>query len=401
MKFNKIKKNIIKSIKSIKNIAKNKYILSLIVILTIIAIIVLLIYFFKKYESFSNKQEIMGDYFFLAQPSNNNFLEDTLISNFIESFNKNAKTASTTVQLPVKITKPYQDDNIVKYLRKTVINDELKYYIKYGHWPYCNYVLKWLNNDKKEINKLQQFFGNKPATIHNLQILFSNRATYQLLIFPSESKLSIPPYSYQIYSGMIKPPQTLHYLSEDEYNSLVNSCKSNDNNDDYEKYKHLEKPPNGGYNWSDDTINSFVPFFPINTNKILNNPDTTVHQGPPFNSDPYYQIFKGFATDDEAKYYIKNGAWEYPTHVTDWVNRNLDKLNNYFENSFNNSDTLKNITTLYPPLLTYLTFLYNDEQNDKTKKSVQYFTRALPPPQPNSFSHLCNEIIEEEYDYNY
>lgn len=79
-------------------------------------------------------------------------------------------------------------------------------------------------------------------------------------MLPSESKLSIPPYSYQIYTGMIKPPQTLHYLSEDEYNSLVNSCKSNDNSDDYEKYKYIVKTPDAGYSWSDDTINNFVPF---------------------------------------------------------------------------------------------------------------------------------------------
>jgi len=400
MKFNKIKKNIIKSIKSIKNINKNKYILFLIIILTIIIIIIILIYFFKKYESFSNKKQIIDDYEYLAPLPPNNFFDDNLISDFITSFNNNAKNASTTVELPVKITKPYQDDNTVKYLQTTVTRDELKYYIKNGSWPYCKYVLNWLNNDKSEINKLQQFFGNKPATIENLRILFSNRTVYSLLMLPSESKLSIPPYSYQIYTGMIKPPQTLHYLSEDEYNSLVNSCKSNNNSDDYEKYKYIVKIPDGGYNWSDDTINNWVPFFISNANKILNKPDTTVYDGPPYNNNPNYQMFNDVATEEQAKYYIKNGKWDYPTYITDWMKNNPDKISN-LANLFNNPNTIDNITTVWPPNLLYVLLIYPIEQNDKTKLSVQYFTGTLPTPQPNNFAHLCNEILEEEYGYNY
>jgi hypothetical protein len=335
MKINKIKNNIKNNI---KNIIKNKYILFLIFILTIITIIIILMYLFKKYEKFSTKKQIIDDYEFLAPPKTNNFFDDKLISDFINSYNNNANKASTTVQLPVKITKPYQDDNTVKYLQTTVTSDELKYYIKYGKWPYNKYVDNWINNDKSEINKLQQFFGNKPTTIENLKILFPIRSAYSLLILPSESKLSIQPYSYQIYTGIIKPPQTLHYLSEDEYNSLVNSCKSNDNNDDYETYKYLVKPPDSGYNWSDDTINKLVPFSISNANKILTNPDTTVHQGPPFNNDPFYQTFKGFATEDEAKYYIKNGKWDYPTYVIDYIKKNSDKLTAFAGSNFNNSD---------------------------------------------------------------
>ena len=360
-------------------------------------------YFFKKYERFSNKKKFIDDYEYLAPPLPNNFFDDKLISDFIDSYNINAKKASTTVELPVKITKPYQDDNIVKYLQTTVTRDELKHYIKYGKWSYNKYLDNWLNNDKSEINKLQQFFGDpntNPVTIDKLKILFPVRTAYLLLMLPSESKLSIPPYSYQIYTGMIKPPQTLHYLSEDEYNNLVNSCKSNDNSDDYETYKYLVKPPEGGYNWSEDIINKWVHFFISNTNKILSNPDTTVHPGPPFNNDHVYQFIKGFATEDEVKYYIRNSKWGYPTYVTKWLQENPDKLTS-FANIFNNPNTIDNLVKTYPPLFTYTMFIYSDEQNDKTKPSVQYFTGTLPPPQPNNFAHLCNEILDEDYDYNY
>ena len=396
MKINKIKNNI-KNI--IKNITKNKYILFLILILTIIIIIIILMYFFKKYEGFSTKKQIIDDYDFLEPPSKHNFFNDKLISDFINSYNINAKKASTTVQLPVKITKPYQDDDTVKYLQTTVTSHELKHYIKDGNWPYNDYVDNWLNNDKSEINKLQQFFGNKPATIENLKILFPVRTAYFLLILPSESKSLYP---YHIYTGIIKPPQSLHYLSEDEYNSLVNSCKSNNNSDDYEKYKYLVKPPEKGYNWSDDTIDKWVPFFISNTNKILSNPDTTVHPGPPFNNDPVYQFIKRFATEDEAKYYIKNGKWDYPTYVIDYMKKNSDKLTN-FSSIFNNPNTIDNLIKLWSPLMTYSAIIYPDpdEQNDKTKPSVQYFTGTLPSPQPNNFAHLCNEILDEEYGYNY
>lgn len=392
MKINKIK-NII------KNITKNKYILFLVIFLTIIIITIILMYFFKKYEGFSTKKH--DDYEFLAPPSKHNFFDDKLISDFINSYNINAKKASTTVQLPVKITKPYQDDNTVKYLQTTVTSDELKHYIKYGNWPYNDYVDNWFNNDKSEINKLQQFFGNKTANKENLKILFPVRTAYSLLILPSKYKSL---HSYHIYTGMIKPPQSLHYLSEDEYNSLVNSCKSNDNSDDYEKYKYLVKPPDSGYNWSDDTLNNFLPFFISNSNKILSEPDTTVHPGPPFNNDPVYTSFlKLYATEDEAKYYIKNGKWDYPTYVIDYMKKKSDKITAFAGSIFNNPNTIDNLTKVWPPSITYYYFIYPepDEQNDKTKPSVQYFTGTLPPPKPNNFAHLCNEILDEDYDYNY
>lgn len=82
------------------------------------------------------------------------------------------------------------------------------------------------------------------------------------------------------------------------------------------------------------------------------------------------------------------------------MKNNPDKISNY-ANLFNNPNTIDNITTVWPPLLTYLMLIYPNEQNDKTKLSVQYFTGTLPTPQPNNFAHLCNEILEEEYGYNY
>ena len=83
------------------------------------------------------------------------------------------------------------------------------------------------------------------------------------------------------------------------------------------------------------------------------------------------------------------------------LQKNLDKLTP-IANSFNNSNTIDNLTKGWPPLFTYL-IIINYEEKDKNPppKSVQYFTGVLPPPQPNNFAHLCNEILDEEYGYNY
>lgn len=165
-------------------------------------------------------------------------------------------------------------------------------------------------------------------------------------------------------------------------------CK---NSDEYENYKYIVKPPDGVYSWSDDTINKWVPFFISNVNKILTNPDTTLHPGPPFNNDQIYQGFKGYASEYEVKYYIKNGKWDYPNYVIDWMKKNPDNLN-FLKNSFNNPNTLNNIMQLWPPLLTYSGFIYPTEQNNNPPpKSVQYLNGTLPPPQPNN-SPACNRM---------
>ena len=361
MKFNKIKKNII----------KNKYILFAIIILIIIIIIFFLIYFSKKYERFSDDN--IDPYQYLSPPNNTNIFDDITISNFIFAYNKCAKIASSVLKLPINIKKPYKDETIVKYLQNTVTIDELEYYTANCSWPYNKYMDKWLNDNNSEISKLQQFFGtDHQANYNNLKKIFPVRTVYSLLIEQSESNLIPQPPSYLIFSN-IKPPD---------------SCK---NSDEYENYKYIVKPPDAGYNWSDDTINKFVPFIISNTNKILTTPDTTVHPGPPFNNDPIYQFYKGFLTENEAKYYIKNGKFDYPNYVKNWLVNNPDKYLNKVT-IFNNKNTLDNVIITLPPLLIYGFFIYPTEQNNNPPpKSVQYFNGTLLPPKPNN-SPACNRI---------
>jgi len=358
MKFNKIKKNII----------KKKYILLSIIILIIIILIFFLIYFSKKYERFLGDNNI-NPYQYLAPPNNKNIFDDIKISNFIIAYNKCAKTASSALKLPITIIPPYQNDTMVKYLLNTVTIDELEYYIENCSWPYNKYIDDWLIKNKSKINKLQKFFGIIRVTIDKLKKIFPVRTIYSLLIEESESNLIPQPPSYLIFSNI----------------KLPDSCK---NSDDYENYKYIVKPPDGGYTWSDDTINKFVPFIISNTNKILNKPDNTLHPGPPFNNDPVYQFLKEITTEDEAKYYIIHSKWDYPTYITNWIKNNPDKISNY-ANIFNNPNTIDNIIKFWPPLTLYLLLIYPNEQNDKTKRSVQYFTGTLPPPQPNN-SPSCN-----------
>ena len=375
MKFNKIKKNII----------KNKYILFLIIILIIIIIIFFLIYFSKKYERFYDDN--IDPYQYLSPPNNTNIFDDIKISNFIIAYNKCAKIASSVLKLPINIKHPYQNDTMVKYLQNTVTIDELEYYTANCSWPYNKYMDKWLNDNNSEISELQQFFGTGHlATIDNLKKIFPVRTAYSLLMEQSESNLIPQPPSYLIFSN-IKEDDTSESLDNDK-EILNDSCK---NSDDYENYKYLVKPPDAGYNWSDDTINKFVPFGISNTNKILTTPDTTLHPGPPFNNDPIYQFYKGFLTENEAKYYIKNGKFDYPNYVKDWLVNNPDKYLNKVT-IFNNKNTLDNVIITFPPLLIYGWFIYPTEQNNNPlPKSVQYFNGTLSPPQPNNDPD-CNRI---------
>jgi hypothetical protein len=198
MKFDKIKKNII----------KNKYILFAIIILIIIIIIFFLIYFSKKYEKFLGDDNI-DPYQYLSPPNNTNIFNDLKISNFIIAYNKCAKIASSALKLPINITNPYQDNTMVKYLQNTVTIDELEYYTANCSWPYNKYMDKWLNDNKYEINKLQQFFGTGHLpTIDNLKKIFPVRTAYSLLMEQSESNLIPQPPSYLIFSN-IKPLDSL------------------------------------------------------------------------------------------------------------------------------------------------------------------------------------------------
>lgn len=209
----------------------NKY------ILLSILVVVLFFYFVSPtfLPSFPFVEGFTADqYKYLAPvPANNTWSQDTM-TKFAEKWNGvNNTTAEATAES----------------LSQIMINateEEAKYYIKNGNWPYDAYIMNYMKQNPNLISNMKQDDGS-PQTLSNLAKHLSNRTLYSQLIAPFESTQSPQPPSYQIFMGTIPDPDastststsqtdispitssslsSASTLSESNYNTLVSLCKN-------------------------------------------------------------------------------------------------------------------------------------------------------------------------------
>jgi len=132
----------------------------------------------------------------------------------------------------------------------------------------------------------------------------------------------------------------------------------------------------GKHKWSDETVKQLTEKY----NKIPNIDKQ-------LNEEKVKNFFTLFATEDEAKLYIKNGTWPVNLYVKNFIDSKTNLLSYY--NAKQNSElkimgvkaTNQNLTQFYSNRIIYSMFIMPVER-ELAPLSLQYFSGALPAP-PN------------------
>ena len=194
----------------------------------LIFLVVLLIASFSFREGFQS-----GQYAYLA-PNPVLVVDETTKTNFITAGKKTAAVLFPDITL--------SDDKITQVknqLDKTtdLSLEEIKYYIQYNKWPYGPYIMNYLTVNKEDLlNKLK---NTKMKTLEDLQKVFPTRLIYRYLIEATETQISPPPLSNDIFMGRkaapvepekAKAPETTATIrppfSSENYSKLQSICST-------------------------------------------------------------------------------------------------------------------------------------------------------------------------------
>jgi len=211
---------------------KNMYI-----ILSILVIIIFF-YFISPFSlGFIESFTAVNEYKYLAPlPAGTTWSQDT-ITQLIEK---------TKDKYSSKNNPESMEDEIKKFITTwNITEEEGKYYIKNGTWPYDNYVLNYAKQNPDILSRMPKQDDGSPQTVSNLSKNWTNRIFYSILIGPIESKQTPQPLSYQIFMGTVPDPSSSQNktsetispitssslssastLSEANYNDLVGLCKN-------------------------------------------------------------------------------------------------------------------------------------------------------------------------------
>lgn len=215
---------------------KNMYIILSILVIVVFFYFVTPPFFHSFSEGFTE-----NEYKYLAPlPAGYTWSQD-ILTKLTEKGNKMAKEGEP----------PNTEENTKMFLKSwDITEEEAKYYIKNGKWPYDAYVLNYVKQNPDIMGKMKQEDGS-PQTVSTLSKNWSNRIFYGQLIGPIESKQTPLPLSYQIFKGTIPAPvqksqtdtsktkttkmispitssslSSASTLSESNYNTLVGLCKN-------------------------------------------------------------------------------------------------------------------------------------------------------------------------------
>ena len=215
-----------------KFLMKNMYI-----ILSILVIVIFFYFvtppFFNFFPAFTEGFTV-DEYKYLAPPPAGNTWSQDTIDKFVQKYN-----SSNTGQSPLDAASV----NMIFINNVGVTEEEAKYYIQNGTWPYDAYVVNYVKQNPDIIHGTQP--DGSPQTISSASKTLANRGFYQIGIFPIESVQNPQPLSYQIYMGIVPDPNSSQTdtsqsvspitssslssastLSESNYNTLVSLCKN-------------------------------------------------------------------------------------------------------------------------------------------------------------------------------
>ena len=161
-----------------------------------IVLIVLLIVSLSYKEGFET-----GTYAYLA-PSSPALLDASTQSKFMKAYNESGGL----------LNKFITNENIGS-LTSDITLEEVNYYIQQNKWPYGSYIMNYLTVNKEDLLKSK----SKLNSLEDIQKVFPTRLIYKYLIQPSESQLSPPPLSNNIYMGKaIAPAEAPIAVKEDK-----------------------------------------------------------------------------------------------------------------------------------------------------------------------------------------
>ena len=119
---------------------------------------------------------------------------------------------------------------------KEISLDEINYYIQNNKWPYNSYISNYLITNKESI--IDKIKNTKMKTLEDIQKVFPTRLFYKYFIESTETPISPPPLSNNIYMGKaVAPaeapiatpsePKTIHPpFSSENYSKLQSICST-------------------------------------------------------------------------------------------------------------------------------------------------------------------------------
>jgi len=195
-----------------KFIYKYKYILlALLIILS----------FFYFFTPVVEEMTAIGMYDYLAPPPPSNSWSDATFKAIIPVFNSNTcPTGTGTSCIPPNFVVTDEQKNMIYNF---VTEAEAKYYIQNKKWPYCQYILDYVNKNP-DLFKLAgaKDPSGKDMTLTTTQQIVPNRLFYAVYIGQKESTMSPAPLSYQIFMGTVQPPSSSSSSSAQTFSSETN-----------------------------------------------------------------------------------------------------------------------------------------------------------------------------------
>ena len=197
------------------------------IVMYLIVLIVLLIASLSYREGFES-----GSYAYLA-PNDILITDETTKNKFITAGKKTAAIFFPEITLTdEKINQIKSEMNKTK----DISLDEINYYIQNNKWPYNSYISNYATTNKESIlNKLKD---TKIKTLDDLQKVVPTRLFYKYFIESTETQISPPPLSNNIYMGKaVAPaeapiatpsePKTIHPpFSSENYSKLQSICST-------------------------------------------------------------------------------------------------------------------------------------------------------------------------------
>ena len=161
----------------------------------------------------------ISTYTFLGPVDSSKKWDKETITQFVSKFNSNFSNVS--VEFLLKEEKVLEQGGI-----RDATEEEGKYYIEKGEWPYCNYVSDYLDNNPSTIPSKYKVLDTI-VTETNIRTLLSNRQVYNKLIAEKDAKLVPLPDAYSIFKGnMISPDESSTTLNNTNSTKLKKICKN-------------------------------------------------------------------------------------------------------------------------------------------------------------------------------
>jgi len=193
-------------------------------ILLALLVILSLFYFFKPVVE---EMTASGMYDYLAPPPPNNSWSDATFKAIIPVINSNTcPTGSGQGCIPPNFT---VNDEQKKFVYQFATEAEAKYYIQNKKWPYCQYIIDYVNKNP-DLFKLAgaKDPSGKDMTLTTTQQIVPNRLFYAVYIGQKESTMSPVPMSYRIFMGTEKSPNSSSPAFSSETNKQINSWQKAD-----------------------------------------------------------------------------------------------------------------------------------------------------------------------------